>query len=240
MRLPLHLCALLALAGAPFFPALAIAAECHAYETETVTLTGTLYPDTFPGAPNYEDVTQGDEAEVGFYLAVPEPLCMAANDEFDATSADQRLDYLQLILDQQGYDQLRPYLMSEGKLTLKGTITGALTGHHHTPLLLQEVEFVTGTPAEPVDCEILAENASLDERLPTPLPGKITGEGRLYFHHAPNDTCTERKAYIVPGDSVTVSNIHSFGWAEVSYTSKNGAVYTGWVKQSHVLINSEP
>jgi len=238
MRFSMRLCALLAFAGAPLLPSAALAADCHAFETETVTLTGTLYPDTFPGAPNYEDVTQGDEAEVGFYLAVPEPLCMVANDEFE-TSSDQRLDYLQLILDQKGYDQLRPYLMSEGKLTLKGTITGALTGHHHTPLLLQEVEFVSGTPAEPVDCEVLAENASLDQQLPAPLPGKITGEGRLYFHTAPNDSCTDRKAYIVPGDSVAVSNIHSFGWAEVSYTTKNGAVYSGWVKQGQVLINGE-
>lgn len=239
MRLPLRLCALLYLAGASLFPAFAIAADCHTYETETVTLTGTLYPDTFPGAPNYEDVTQGDAAEVGFYLALPQPLCMLANDEFDATSVDDRLDYLQLILDQKGYDQLRPYLLGDGTLTLKGTITGALTGHHHTPLLLQEVEFVSGTPAEPVDCELLAENASLDPRLPAPLPGKITGEGRLYFHDAPNDACTVSKAYIVPGDRVTVNNIHSFGWADISYTTKNGAVYTGWVKQSQVLINGE-
>lgn len=234
MPVSLRLCALLAVLS----PAFAQAADCHAFETETVTLTGTLYPDTFPGAPGFEDVTQGDEAEVGFYLAVPEPLCMTANDEFD-TSPDQRLDYLQLILDQKGYDTLRPYLMSEGKTTLKGTITGALTGHHHTPLLLQEVEFVSGTPAAPVDCELLAENAQLDERLPNPLPGKITGEGRLYFYAAPNESCTKSKAYMVPGDVVTVSNIHSFGWALVSFTNKKGAQFSGWVHEGQVVINGE-
>lgn len=234
MPLSLRLYALLVL----LCPLGAQAADCHAFETETVTLTGTLYPDTFPGPPNYEDVTQGDEAEVGFYLALPQPLCMTANDEFEVSS-DQRLDYLQLILDQKGYDQLRPYLLSEGHITLKGTITGALTGHHHTPLLLQQVELVSGTPAAPVDCELLAENASLDERLPAPLPGKITGEKRLYFYDAPNDQCPVSKAYIVPGDSVTVTNIHSFGWAQVTYKTQKGAEYSGWVKQGQVLINGE-
>lgn len=234
MSLSLRLCALLAVLS----PLTTQAVDCHAFETETVTLTGTLYRDTFPGPPNYEDVTQGDEAEVGFYLALPQPLCMTANDEFEV-SDDQRLDYLQLILDQKGYDQLRPYLLSEGKLTLKGTITGALTAHHHTPLLLQQVELVSGTPAAPVDCELLAENASLDERLPSPLPGKITGEQRLYFYDAPNDQCPVSKAYIVPGDNVTVTNIHSSGWAQVRYTSKKGTEYSGWVKQGQVLINGE-
>ncbi|PTQ73630.1 DUF4431 domain-containing protein [Pseudomonas sp. GV071] len=231
-------CALLALVASLLQLPVAQAADCHVFETETLTLTGTLYPDTFPGAPGFEDVTQGDEAEVGFYLALPEPLCMTPNDEFEVSS-DQRLDYLQLILDQKGYDQLRPYLLSEGKLTVKGSITGALTGHHHTPLLLQDVEFVSGTPTEPVDCELLAENASLDERLPSPLPGKITGEGRLYFHTAPNESCGENKAYIVPGDVVSVTNIHSFGWANVTYTSKKGTEFSGWVKQGQVLINGE-
>lgn len=223
---------------ASLLPASSFAADCHAFETETVTLTGTIYPDTFPGAPSFEDLTTGDHAEVGYYLAVPEPLCMTANDEFEV-SDDQRLDYLQLILDQKGYDTLRPYLMAEGKITLKGTITGAISGHHHTPLLLQEVEFVSGTPAAPVDCDVLAENAALDPLLPNPLPGKIIGEERLYFHTAPNESCGKSSAYIVPGDVVTVTNMHSFGWAEVSYTNKKGQAFSGWVRQGQVIINGE-
>jgi hypothetical protein len=45
---------------------------------------------------------------------------------------------IQLVLDQQGYDSLRRFLGK--KVTLRGTLFGAITGHHHTPVLLSVVK----------------------------------------------------------------------------------------------------
>ena len=106
---------------------------CRAYEPDTVTITGTLERRTYPGRPNYESVAKGDEAETGLYLVVAPAICVTRNlDDVNQPTAAASL--VQLVLDQPGYDRLRPYLTK--KVTVRGTLFHSHTGHHHAELLL--------------------------------------------------------------------------------------------------------
>jgi hypothetical protein len=106
---------------------------CLHYEPDTVRVTGHLSRHMYYGAPGYGEDPRHDEREVGFYLDLPAPICMVpGGDEVDV--ARRGIRRIQLVLDENGYARLRPLL---GKtVTLRGTLSGAITGHHHTPVLL--------------------------------------------------------------------------------------------------------
>lgn len=215
------------------------AEPCLSFEPDVVTIQGTLERRVFPGAPGFEDLTTGDEPEVGFYLALDSPLCVAGNDDEEALTVDDDVRLIQLVLDQQGYDELRP-LLSEA-VTLKGTLFGAMTGHHHTQVLLQQVEKLEGEASEPVDCELLDENVRLDNDGYNPLlQGTIIGSRRAYFHDAPHASCSAQKAYVVAGDTVQVSMGTDSAWVYGTYTAKNGKQYAGWLDQAQVVLNACP
>ena len=105
---------------------------CLPYEPEVVDLKGVLLRRTYPGRPNYESTRKGDEPETYFYLKLHNRICTLEGKEPNAPVAD--VDFVQLILDRNGYARLRPKL---GKtVTLRGTLSMQITGHHHAPLLL--------------------------------------------------------------------------------------------------------
>jgi hypothetical protein len=111
-------------------------APCLAYE-DTVQLTGTLTRITYPGPPNYERVADGDEAETGFYLTLQSVICARAaipNPNDASIQAQDSVRRVQLVLDSAGYARLGP---SIGRtVTVRGTIFGAHTSHHHARILL--------------------------------------------------------------------------------------------------------
>ncbi len=105
---------------------------CVSFEPATVELSGKLVRRVFPGPPNYEDVKKGDAAEQGFYLELEKPICASGGkwpEHGTVTSAR-----IQLVLDDAGYDRLRPSL--NRRVKVKGSLFPSLTGHHHAPLLL--------------------------------------------------------------------------------------------------------
>jgi hypothetical protein len=107
-------------------------APCTTFEPATVELSGKLVRSVFPGPPNYQDVKKGDAAEQGFYLHLEKPICASGgkwHEHGTVTSAR-----VQLVLDEAGYDRLRPSL--NRRVKLKGSLFPSLTGHHHAPLLL--------------------------------------------------------------------------------------------------------
>src|SRR5574343_688180 len=116
---------------------------CLPYEPAVTAVSGQLVRKTFAGPPNYESIKDGDRPETGFYLTLSKPVCAVETGGRDNNDALQGVTLIQLILNQQGYQQLRPML---GKtIELKGTLSSAFTGHHHAPLLLQ----VTGLESVP-------------------------------------------------------------------------------------------
>jgi hypothetical protein len=105
---------------------------CLSYEPDTVSLRGTLRRHTFPGPPNYESVKEGDEPETGFYLHLLRPVCTVAEDINDA---HDNVRLVQLVLDSTGYARLTPALGHV--ITIRGTLSSAITGHQHALLQLE-------------------------------------------------------------------------------------------------------
>ena len=106
---------------------------CLSYEPDTVRVTGTLARHMYYGAPGYGEDPRHDAKEVGFYLDLSVPICMRSGGD-DVNAAKSGIRRIQLVLDEQGYARLRPLLGK--RITLRGTLFGAITGHHHTPILL--------------------------------------------------------------------------------------------------------
>ena len=114
--------------------------ECLKYEPATVILSGKLESRTYPGAPNFESVKNGDEPETGFYLLLENPICMLAGDEESNEGPIDNVTLIQLVNDSKDDNQLRSHL---GKIVkLKGSLFAAFTGHHHAPLLLHHIVLV--------------------------------------------------------------------------------------------------
>jgi len=109
--------------------------SCLAYEPSVVQLTGTLIRQTFPVPPNYQSVNQGDAPETGWYIQLAHPICVDEDKhEPDLNPAQKSVQKIQLVVDPSVY-KTQKYLV--GKLvTVSGTLFGAHTGHHHTPVLL--------------------------------------------------------------------------------------------------------
>jgi hypothetical protein len=110
---------------------------CLRYEPDTVRVTGTLARHIYYGAPGFGEDPKHDQKEVGFYLDLAAPICMAPGSD-DVDVAKSGIRRIQLVLDEDGYARLRPLLGK--RLTLRGTLFGAITGHHHTPVLLSVVK----------------------------------------------------------------------------------------------------
>jgi hypothetical protein len=85
------------------------------------------------GAPGFGEDPKHDKKEVGYYLDLAVPLCVLPGSDI-ARSGVRRI---QLVLDEDGYSRLRPLVGK--RVTLRGTLFGAITGHHHTPVLLNVI-----------------------------------------------------------------------------------------------------
>lgn len=103
-------------------------------------LTGTLARQTYPGRPDYESVTRGDEPVVIWVLVLDQRICTV-----DPTHKLPKVDYqreVQLVMEDAQYKQY-------GKLLgQKVTVTGALRPGHadHKWLLIEPREIVPTRP----------------------------------------------------------------------------------------------
>ena len=112
-------------------------ASCFRYGPDTVRIAGTLSRRMYYGVPGYGEDPKHDEQESGFYLDLTAPFCTVQG--ADATEVAQtNVRRIQLVLDRRSYDALRPFLGKQ--VRLRGTLFGATTGHHHTPVLLDVLQ----------------------------------------------------------------------------------------------------
>ena len=109
------------------------AEPCLRYEPATVRVAGTLSRHTYYGEPGFGEDPKHDHKETGFYLDLATPICMAPGGDY-IDVAKTGIRRIQLVLDSAGYATLRPFLGK--RITLRGTMFGAITGHHFTPVLL--------------------------------------------------------------------------------------------------------
>lgn len=113
----------------------AVAAETWvSYEPATVTLTGRISKQVFPGPPNYESVKKGDAPEVAWVLRLERPVSVKARKGDDFNQTRRNVRDLQLAL---GPDDFKRYRNLLGKrVAVIGGLFGAHTGHHHTAVLM--------------------------------------------------------------------------------------------------------
>lgn len=110
---------------------------CYSYEPKTVSLTGTLVRVVFAGPPNYDDVAKGDEPEPYFLLKFSSPICTVVPQGNDFDAPEQGETEMQLVFVNNAkafYDQWRPFL--EKRIRCTGKLFSAISGHHHTPVLM--------------------------------------------------------------------------------------------------------
>jgi hypothetical protein len=121
-----------------------VALPCLTYESQTAVLTGTIKRHTFAGPPNYESIAKGDAPEVTWVLHLAKPICMTADKD---SEAERNVSDLQLVFEegQKQYERYRPLVGR--KVNVTGTLFHALTGHHHTRVLLtvREINKQSGT-----------------------------------------------------------------------------------------------
>jgi hypothetical protein len=109
--------------------AAAPAFACAHYDQPGTTLSGTVRIETFYGPPGYGETPGVDAREQQAILHLTEPLCTVASSDDRAERGQTRVTLVPM-----GPFSLLPF---EGKaVTLRGRLLHALTGHHHTPVLI--------------------------------------------------------------------------------------------------------
>ena len=83
-----------------------VAAPCLEYET--VSLSGTLVRQTFPGPPDFESVAKGDEPQVVWVLLLDRRICVLDSNPRYPREYDER--EVQLALDAEQYLEYRNLL----------------------------------------------------------------------------------------------------------------------------------
>jgi len=110
--------------------------HCLSYEPAVVSVSGTLVRATFPGPPNYEDIDSGDMPETPWLVKLSREVCVnedKANP--DLNPRQQSILLVQLVIAPKDFEGYRTLIGK--RVVAKGTLFGAHTGHHHTPVLLR-------------------------------------------------------------------------------------------------------
>lgn len=113
--------------------------RCLSYEPMEVKVGGTISRIVFPGPPNYLSVKRGDTPETSWVLHLLKPICVEA-DGGDINVSEKGVTDLQLILDQEEFARYRKFVQQKRRVLVNGKLTHAITGHHHTRVLLEVTE----------------------------------------------------------------------------------------------------
>jgi Domain of unknown function (DUF4431) len=113
--------------------------DCLSYEPSTVMLKGKIGRKTFAGRPNYESIKKGDEPEIYWVLRLTKPICVNGDESMpNGENPEKNVSDIQLGLDEEQYARYKDLLGKE--VVVRGTLSHALTGHHHTNVLLKVTE----------------------------------------------------------------------------------------------------
>lgn len=101
----------------------------------TVTLTGTLRSQVFPGPPNFESIKRGDLKETALLLALTKPACVNGDDPANQEIAESDIRRMQLVVRNNADWKIVRRLMGK-RAVVTGTLFHWETGHHHTKVLI--------------------------------------------------------------------------------------------------------
>lgn len=112
---------------------LSSAARCLSYEPTVVTLKGEFSVQVVPGPPGYTSMARGDLPETVVILELDEAVCvLSKTGTIHNTRSHPRIRQVQLEVSPV---EVRKY---EGKrIHATGSLFGAHTGHHRTPVVLR-------------------------------------------------------------------------------------------------------
>lgn len=114
-------------------------ALCVKFQPAIVELTGVMKRHKFAGPPNYESVKRGDALEIYWLLHLQHPISVELSDPNDRFNEPKSsVTTLQILV--KDYKTSKPLLNKRVKIT--GTLFSAVTGHHHTDVLIdaQKIE----------------------------------------------------------------------------------------------------
>ena len=99
-----------------------------------VSLSGRLERHVYPGRPNYEDITRGDEPEPTFILVLDYPICIDDGGEF--ADPHRRFTRAHLFTSE---DRLLPRMRAGvgHRIRIHGSGFASFTVHHHAPLVVR-------------------------------------------------------------------------------------------------------
>jgi len=103
----------------------------------TITLTGTLRSQAFPGPPNYESIKRGDLKETAIILTLTAPTCVTGEDPLGVSGPSETgVRKVQLVVLKTAH--WRTIRRLKGKRAIvTGTLFHAHTGHHRTDVLVE-------------------------------------------------------------------------------------------------------
>jgi len=126
----------IALVALALSSAIAEPQPCLPFEPAVTTIVGKLIRRTLPGPPNYESIKTGDAPETYWFVIPARPFCVRGTPGDDLNRADvANVSTVQLILLHDEY-KTQAHLMGQS-VKVTGTLSTAITGHHHTPVVLQ-------------------------------------------------------------------------------------------------------
>ena len=111
------------------------------YGPEYEQLTGTVKYLTFPGRPNYTSIKEGDEAEKQPYLILDTTIDVKTRSS-EKKAIPNYEDVYNIRLVQLIPTHLEDFkVIKEGRrVTVKGGLSGAISGHHHAKVLIAAEE----------------------------------------------------------------------------------------------------
>ena len=107
--------------------------DCLTYEPEQVNLEGVLTVQTFPGPPNYESTESGDQEERVAILVLDRSVCVTGDPDNELNQQSEAgVRRVQIVVEDWG----KLENLIDQQVFVTGTLFHALTGHHHTPVLM--------------------------------------------------------------------------------------------------------
>ncbi|HEV8588103.1 MAG TPA: DUF4431 domain-containing protein [Pyrinomonadaceae bacterium] len=102
------------------------------YEPEKVTLTGRVVLRTFFGPPDYGENPKTDTKEHNYILILDSLVDVIGTNSENET--ERKVRQVTLVISDPNANQIRPFLSKRVKV--EGTLFHAITGHHHTRVLM--------------------------------------------------------------------------------------------------------
>lgn len=104
-------------------------AECVDASDSYIRVEGVVGREIFAGPPNYEDITKGDNIETFWFITSFAAICVSGLDE--------SISKFQLIF----RDKYPALFKTESVYVVKGITLEGISGHHHTPVLIEVSSF---------------------------------------------------------------------------------------------------